>query len=85
LAWRCQGCYQWRRCRNGAATTGVIFRYLGKQHAFTIGEGGRDEAEAKAAQVDYLLMRLRQQLIALPDGTDIVTFVRHYGKSPESV
>jgi integrase len=63
----------------------VIFRYLGKQHSFTIGSVTRDEAEAKAAQVDYLLMRLRQRLIALPEGSDIVTFVRFDGKPPEGV
>ena len=40
------------------------------------------EAEAKAAQVDYLLMRLKQRLIELPPGIGIVEFVRHDGKAP---
>jgi integrase len=66
--------------RNGSSR--ILFRHNGKQHTFTLGGVGRDEAEAKAAQVDYLLMRLRQRLVALPDGTDVITFVRFDGKPP---
>src|SRR4029077_11309633 len=43
----------------------------------------KDEAENKARQVDYVLMRLKQRLIVLPEGTDIVTFVEHDGKPPD--
>ena len=60
----------------------VIFRHHGKQHAFTLGPVSRQEAEAKAAHVDYLLLRLKQRLIALPPGIDIVTFVQFDGKPP---
>ncbi len=60
----------------------VIFRFHGKQHFVMIGKVSADEAEAKAAQVDYLLMRLKQGLIALPAGVDIVDFVRHDGSPP---
>jgi integrase len=58
----------------------VVFRYLGKQHAFTIGEVSKDEAETKSAQVDYLLMRIKQRLASLPPGTDIVEYVQFDGK-----
>jgi integrase len=61
------------------------FRYLGKRHTFTVGEVPKDEADNKAAQVDYLLMRLKQRLISLPDGIDIVTFVQHDGKPPNAL
>jgi integrase len=61
----------------------VIFRHNGKYHTFTLGTVGQDEAESKAAQVDYLLMRLKQRLITLPEGTDIVTFIQHDGKPPD--
>lgn len=58
----------------------VIFRYQGKQHAFTLGEVSSDEATNKAAQVDYLLMRLNQRLATVPAGMDIVDYVQLDGK-----
>lgn len=58
------------------------FMYLGKRHTFTVGAVSAEEAGNKARQVDYLLMRLKQRLIALPDGVDVVTFVEHDGKPP---
>ncbi len=67
--------------RNGSYR--VLFCYHGKLHTFTIGKVKQDEAENKARQVDYLLMRLKQRLIALPEGTDIVTFIEHDGKPPD--
>jgi integrase len=67
--------------RNGSFR--VLFTFNGKLHAFTLGKVDRDEAEAKAAQVAYLLLRLKQRLLALPDGADIVTFLKHDGKPPE--
>jgi integrase len=60
----------------------ILFRHHGKQHTFTLGAVSREEAEAKARQADYLLMRLRQGLLVLPEGTDIVTFIEHDGKPP---
>ena len=60
----------------------VIFRFHGKQHFVMIGKVSPQEAEAKAAQVDYLLMRLKQGLIELPPGVAIAEFVQHDGKPP---
>jgi len=60
----------------------VIFRFHGKQHFVMIGKVSPEEAEAKAAQVDYLLMRLKQGLIELPLGVGIAEFVQHDGKPP---
>jgi integrase len=68
--------------RNGSFR--VLFRHHGKQHTFTVGEVSRAEAEAKAAQADYLLMRLRQRLLVLPEGADIVSFLRHDGNPPDT-
>jgi hypothetical protein len=56
--------------RNGSFR--FIFRYRGKEHFVTVGKVSREEAEGKAAQVKYLLMRLKQRLIDLPTGVDIV-------------
>ena len=66
--------------RNGGFR--FIFRYRGKQHFVTVGKVSREQAEGKAAQVRYLLMRLKQRLIDLPAGVDIVDFVNNDGKSP---
>ena len=58
------------------------FLYHGKRHTFTIGKVAEDEAVAKASQADYLLMRLKQNLLQLPPGVDIVTFIEFDGKPP---
>src|SRR5690348_7546938 len=60
----------------------VIFRYHGKQHTLHLGEVSKKEAEAKSAQVDYLLLRLKQRLIEVPAGIGIVDFVQYDGKPP---
>jgi hypothetical protein len=41
-----------------------------------------DEARAKSAQVDCLLMRIEQRLVELPPGVDIVASVQFDGKPP---
>ncbi len=64
--------------RNGSYR--ILFRYQGKQHTLTLGAVAEDEAEIKASQVDYLLMRLKQKLAALPQGVDIVEFVQMDGR-----
>src|SRR5690349_15380124 len=53
-----------------------------KRHTFAIGKDSKKEAETKAQNVDYLLMRLSQGLLSLPAGMDIVTFVRFDGTPP---
>src|SRR5271155_4482395 len=68
--------------RNGSYR--ILFCHHGKLHTFTIGKVEKDEAKNKARQVDYLLMRLKQRLIVLPDGTDIVTFIAHDGNPPDA-
>lgn len=58
------------------------FVHHGKRHTFSIGQVSSDEAETKAAQVDYLLMRLNQRLIQIPPGMNVVDFIRFDGKPP---
>jgi hypothetical protein len=58
------------------------FLHHGKRHTFAVGSVSPEEAKAKAAQVDYLLLRLKQRLIELPPGVGIVEFVQHDGKPP---
>lgn len=63
--------------RNGSYR--VLFRYHGKQGSFTLGEVSKQEAETKSANVDYLLLRLKQRLVSVPDGMDIVDFLQFDG------
>ncbi len=58
------------------------FLQHGKRHTFAVGRVSEAEARAKAAKVDYLLLRLRQKLIEMPPGVGIVDFLRHDGKPP---
>jgi integrase len=58
------------------------FMYLGTRHTFTIGKVDDDEAGTVKGKVEYLLMRIKQHLIDVPPGCDIVTFVEHDGKPP---
>ena len=58
------------------------FVFEKKRRTFAIGAVSKEEAEAKASQVEYLLLRLRQGLIERPASVDIVEFVLHDGKPP---
>jgi hypothetical protein len=58
------------------------FVYFGKRHCFSLGKVPRDEAEAKINQADYLLMRLKQGLLQIPSGMDIISFLEFDGKPP---
>jgi hypothetical protein len=60
----------------------IMFMYQGKRRWFTLGKVSREEANAKSAQVEYLLLRLNQRLIELPPGVGIVEYVQHVGKPP---
>jgi integrase len=59
-----------------------MFRYKREQHTFWLGEVEESEARGVAAKVDYWLMRLKQNLVTIPPGCDVVTFVQHDGKPP---
>src|SRR4051812_16245540 len=58
------------------------FLYHGRRHTFALGKVTEAEAEARAQHVGYLLMRLKQRLVLLPVGTDVVTFVQFDGAPP---
>jgi len=58
----------------------VIFRFRGLQHFVTIGEVEETEAQGVKARYEYLLRLLKQRLLTLPSGMDIVTFLRLDGK-----
>ena len=64
--------------RNGSWR--VIFRHRGLQHFVTIGEVDETEAKGVKARYEYILRLLKQRLLTLPSGMDIVTFLGHDGK-----
>jgi len=63
----------------------IHFRCHGKQQELALGKVSAEEAASKATQVDYLLMRLKQRLIELPPGVEIVEFVRLDVKAPDDL
>lgn len=58
------------------------FMFSRRRHTFAVGRVDESEAEAVRARVDYVLMRLKQGLMELPAGTDVVAFVQHDGRPP---
>src|SRR5262249_27373602 len=71
----------WLQCRNGSWR--VMFRHKNGQHTFWIGDVEEQEARAVAAKVDYWLMRLKQNLVHIPNGCDGGAFVQDDGKPPQ--
>jgi len=61
------------------------FMFKRQRFNFSIGKVEEMEACNVGARADYILMRLRQNLMTLPDGMDIVTFIQHDGKPPSEV
>ena len=53
--------------RNHISGYRIQFLHHGKLHDFTICKVDRDEAETKTRQVEYLIVRLKQRLIVLPE------------------
>src|SRR3954454_21990276 len=72
----------WVRFRSGSFQ--VNFRFQGKERNFTLAPVSQVEADAKAAHVDYLLMRLKQGLVELPAGVGVVSFLLADGKAAQA-
>src|SRR6516162_7426670 len=64
--------------RNGSYR--ILFCYRDRRHSFTLGRVDRREAELAAANVERLLLRIDQGLLAVPLHDDIVGFVRRDGR-----
>jgi integrase len=60
----------------------VLFRYNRQQYSFPVGEVSEIEAHQWKAKVEFILMRIKQHLLDVPRGMDIVAFIRHDGKPP---
>ena len=70
----------WQPSRNATKSFRILFVYQGKRHSITLGKVKPDEAEAKAGQVDLLLLRIKQGLLTLPAGVVIEDFLLHDGQ-----
>ena len=58
----------------------VVFTYAGKKYSYSLNTGDRDVAEALRGGVEKTLMLLGQGLLKLPNGTDLVAFVKAGGQ-----
>ena len=58
------------------------FMFQRQRHTYTLGKVEDNEARVTAARIDYLLMRIKQKLLDVPIGVDILTFLAHDGKPP---
>ena len=58
------------------------FMFQRQRHTYTVGKVEETEAKATAAKIDYILMRVRQRLLELPLGMDIIAFIEHDGNPP---
>jgi integrase len=65
--------------RNGSYR--ILFRYQGKQHAFTLdGDPTEGLAHAKVGEVDLKLHQLKQRFISVPPEMDICEFLKFEGR-----
>jgi hypothetical protein len=62
----------------------VMFRFADQTHTFTVGKVNVKDASAAKSRVEYLLRLLDQRVMTLPEGMDVVEFMRHDGKPPET-
>jgi integrase len=65
--------------RNGSFR--AIFRHEGRQRSVTLGRVSQGEAEAKAGAIDLILLRIRQRLLAVPDGVTLEEFLLSDGRA----
>jgi integrase len=59
------------------------FMYKRQHRTLVLGKVDEAEAHATRGKVEYLLLRLRQNLIDLPPGMDVVDFLACDGKPPD--
>ena len=60
----------------------VVFMHGGRKYGYSLDTGDRQTAEALRGGVEKTLMRIEQSLLPVPEGADIVAFVRSDGQAP---
>ena len=63
----------------------VVFMYQGRRYSYSLGTGNRPDAEELRGGIEKTLMRIEQNLLKVPAGLDIVTFVKNDGQVVEPV
>ena len=58
----------------------VVFMYRGKKFGYSLDTGDRQTAEALLGGVEKTLMLIGQRALHVPDGADVVAFVKNGGK-----
>jgi integrase len=61
----------------------VVFMYAGKKYGYSLDTGEQDVAEALRGGVEKTLMLIGQGALRVPDGADLVAFVKNGGKVEE--
>lgn len=61
----------------------IVFMYQHRKYAYSLDTGDRQTAEALRGVVEKTLMLIEQKAIRVPDGADIVAFVKNGGKVEE--
>lgn len=57
----------------------VIFMYGGRKYGYSLDTGDRQTADALIGGVEKTLMLISQGALEVPDGTDVITFVKYGG------
>jgi integrase len=68
--------------RNG--TWRVLFRYKQRQYSYPVGKVDETDAQVALTKVRHVLGRLKAHLLDLPAGMDILTFIQHDGRPPDT-
>lgn len=63
----------------------LTFYFQGRRRYVSLGNVPQEEAESKASQADYLLLRIRQGLLVIPPGVPIEDFILADGKIAQDV
>lgn len=61
----------------------AVFMYAGKKYAYSLDTGDSDMSEALRGGVEKTLMLMAQGLLKLPEGADVIAFVKAAGKVEE--
>jgi integrase len=61
----------------------VVFMHAGKKYGYSLDTGDRDVADGLRGGVEKTLMLLDQGALRVPDGADVVAFVKNGGKVQE--
>lgn len=67
------------------STYRVVFMHAGRKHGFSLDTGDKQTAEALCGGVEKTLMLMGQGIVRMPEGADLVSFVRSGGKVEEPV